>query len=235
MVLCLTLVEEHGRYVPGFEVYKTGCYGSKIYLKSLTIHSILPLLLDPIPLLPNPSVFKMPSKTTVLAAMAGAIASVSAHGYVDEITIDGESYKGYKPTDAPWEPEQDSIGWQNWATDTGFVASSLLQTEDIICHINSTNAPKVASVAAGSEITLQWTDWPDSHHGPVVDYLASCGGDCTSVDKLQLRFFKIAEMGQIELGEGEGEPGYWASDKFIEDGTWQTYRNISPLGKVIVG
>ena len=159
----------------------------------------------------------MPSKTSVLAAVAGVVASVSAHGYVDEIIIDGESHRGYNPTDAPWEPEQDSIGWQNWATDTGFVPSSALQTDDIICHINSTNAPKVAKVAAGSEITLQWTEWPGSHHGPVIDYMASCGGDCTTVDKLHLRFFKIAEMGQIELGEGEGEPGYWASDKFIDE------------------
>jgi len=162
----------------------------------------------------------MPSKTSILGvALAGAISSVSAHGYVDKITIDGESYTGYNPTNAPWEPEQDSIGWANWATDTGFVPSSSLQDPDIICHIDAKNAPKSAKVAAGSEITLQWTEWPSSHHGPVIDYLANCNGDCSSVDKTELRFFKIAEEGQLELGPGGGETGYWASDKFIDAGS----------------
>jgi hypothetical protein len=173
----------------------------------------------------------MPSKTSILGvALAGAISSVSAHGYVDKITIGGESYTGYNPTNAPWEPEQDSIGWQNWATDTGFVSSSALQDPDIICHLDAKNAPKSAKVAAGSEITLQWTEWPSSHHGPVIDYLANCNGDCSSVDKKQLRFFKIAEEGQLELGPGGGETGYWASDKFIDAGmfvVWDIYeKNI---------
>lgn len=159
----------------------------------------------------------MPAKSSILAAVAGAV-SVSAHGYVDQIIIDGESYTGYNPTNAPWEPEQDSIGWQNWATDTGFVPSSSLQEPDIVCHLNSTNAPKSATVAAGTEITLQWTEWPRSHHGPVIDYLANCNGDCSTVDKTELKFFKIAELGQLELGAGAGETGYWASDQFIDGG-----------------
>lgn len=162
----------------------------------------------------------MYSKNSVLAAaMAGAVTSVSAHGYVSDIIIDGESHVGYNPTNAPWEPQQDSIGWENWATDTGFVPSTDLQDDNIICHIDGKNPPKSASVAAGTEITLQWTEWPRSHHGPVIDYLAKCEGDCETVDKTSLRFFKIAELGQLELGAGAGETGYWASDKFIDDGS----------------
>ncbi|KAI6781633.1 Endoglucanase-like protein [Emericellopsis cladophorae] len=139
--------------------------------------------------------------TTILAALAGA-AGVSAHGYVNQIIIDGQQYVGYNPTIAPWQAEHDSIGWQNWATDTGFVPSSSMQDPDIIYHLDAKNAPLTAT----------------SHHGPVVDYLANCHGDCTTVDKTLLKFFKIAEMGQLELGPGGGATGYWASDKFIGDG-----------------
>lgn len=158
----------------------------------------------------------MASKT-FLAALASA-ATVHAHGFVSDIIVNGQSNIGYNPTNAPWEPEQDSAGWANWATDTGFVPSSSLQDPDIICHLDAKNAPKSIEVAAGSEITLQWTEWPRSHHGPVVDYLAKCDGECETVDKTSLKFFKFAELGQLELGPGGGETGYWASDKFIDDG-----------------
>lgn len=31
-----------------------------------------------------------------------------------------------------------------------------------------------ATAAAGSDVTLRWTLWPDSHVGPVVTYMAKC-------------------------------------------------------------
>jgi cellulase len=176
----------------------------------------------------------MPSNS-FLTLLAGA-ATVAAHGYIAEIIIDGQSYTGYDPTSAPWVPDQDSIGWKNWATDTGYVPVSQLQDPNIICHLDSGNAPRTATVAAGSEITLNWTDWPRSHHGPVIDYLANCNGDCTTVDKTQLRFFKIAELGQLELGAGAGETGYWASDEFIDAGSvWKVSipSNIAPGNYVL--
>ena len=163
------------------------------------------------------------SSKTFIAALASA-AAVNAHGFVSDIIVNGQSNTGYNPTNAPWVPEQDSAGWANWATDTGFVPSSSLQDPDIICHLDAKNAPKSIEVAAGTEITLQWTEWPRSHHGPVVDYLAKCDGECETVDKTSLKFFKFAEMGQIELGPGGGETGYWASDKFIDDGMFTTVR-----------
>ncbi|SPO06236.1 related to endoglucanase IV precursor [Cephalotrichum gorgonifer] len=156
----------------------------------------------------------------LLAAISGAVA-VSAHGFVTEIVIDGESHVGYNPTIAPWQAVQDSIGWQNWATDTGFVNGFQVQDPDIICHLNSTNAPITARIAAGSDISLRWSAWADSHHGPIIDYIANCNGDCTSVDKTTLEFVKIAESGQFELGAGGGTPGYWAADTLFETNlTW---------------
>lgn len=99
------------------------------------------------------------------------------------------------------------MSWPNTATDLGFVAPDALQGPDISCHRESTNSKLYATVAAGSDITLVWNTWPDSHKGPIMDYLAACNGDCTTVDKTSLEFFKIAEVGQLELGPGEGTPG----------------------------
>ena len=33
---------------------------------------------------------------------------------------------------------------------------------------------------AGDTIEVQWTPWPISHKGPVLDYLAKCDGSCVS-------------------------------------------------------
>ena len=84
------------------------------------------------------------------------------------IIADGHSYVGYNPTIEPWEPDQDSIAWANTATDTGPVFATAVQTNDIICHLNATNAPISADATAGQNITLHWTPWPDSHHGPIM-------------------------------------------------------------------
>jgi hypothetical protein len=100
------------------------------------------------------------------------------------------------------------VTWPNWATDLGFVAPSALESPDIVCHRNSSNSKLYATVAAGSEVTLRWYTWPDSHKGPIIDYLAPCNGECTTVDKNSLRFFKIAQRGQVRLGAGSGKAGY---------------------------
>jgi hypothetical protein len=46
----------------------------------------------------------------------------------------------------------------------------------------------------------------------MIDYLASCGDDCTTVDKTQLQFNKIDEAGLVD---GSSPPGTWASDQLI--------------------
>ncbi|KAK7754771.1 hypothetical protein SLS62_003331 [Diatrype stigma] len=162
-------------------------------------------------------------KSTILAALAGA-ASVSAHGHVSKVVADGVSYTGFDPTSAPYGPQPDSITWSNGATDNGFVLSSAVGSADIICHLDATNAALTAPVTAGSNVSITWNQWPDSHHGPVIDYLASCGdSDCSTVDKSTLKFFKIQAEGQLELGAGAGQPGKWADDTLLDtDLTWTT-------------
>ncbi|KAI1340964.1 lytic polysaccharide monooxygenase [Xylariaceae sp. FL0016] len=166
----------------------------------------------------------MPSKitSTVLTALVGAV-SVSAHGHVTTINVDGVDYDGFDPTSAPYTTPADSIAWSNGATDNGFVDSSAasLASGDIICHLDADNAALTASATAGSNVTITWNTWPESHKGPVIDYLADCGGDCSTVDKTTLKWFKIAEMGQLTLGTGSGTTGRFADDVLIDQGfTW---------------
>jgi hypothetical protein len=100
------------------------------------------------------------------------------------------------------------VAWPYGATDLGFVAPAALGSSDISCHRDATNSKLYATVAAGSEVSLTWNYWPDSHKGPIMDYLAPCNGECTTVDKNSLKFFKIAQKGQIRLGAGGGKTGY---------------------------
>ena len=88
------------------------------------------------------------------------------------------------------------IGWASPPTqDRGPVDGSKLDSPDVICQRNGTNAKISATIAAGDTVQLQWTAWPESHKGPMIDYLADCGGDCSTVDKTKLKFFKIDGVG----------------------------------------
>jgi cellulase len=59
---------------------------------------------------------------------------------------------------------------------------------------------------------MEWNTWPESHKGPVIDYMASCNGDCTTIDKSTLEFFKIAEKGIVD---NTAAPGTWATDELM--------------------
>ncbi|KAL8861020.1 MAG: hypothetical protein Q9178_002533 [Gyalolechia marmorata] len=117
--------------------------------------------------------------------------------------------------------------------DTGFINPSNFTNPDIICHKDATPGALSATVAAGSTVQLQWSEWPESHHGPVMDYLANCNGDCSSVDKTGLKFTKIDEEGLIEY---TSMPGRWASDKLLAaNNSWTVTipKNVAPGNYVL--
>jgi len=159
----------------------------------------------------------MPSiiATAAFAALT-IIPAVSAHGYVSEVKAGGKTYAGSNPS---WfyGTKEDTVGWYADNQDNGFVAPDAYGSADIICHKGATPGNQYVEVEAGSEIDLVWNTWPDSHHGPVINYLARCKGDCTKIDaekKEKLNFFKIAEKG-LESGSN---PGTWASDDIVTGG-----------------
>ncbi|KAF7534318.1 hypothetical protein G7054_g6288 [Neopestalotiopsis clavispora] len=167
------------------------------------------------------------SKFSALLALAAGAGLVSAHGYVSLITVDGVEYAGYPPSSAPYEsPAVDRIAWSDSATDNGYVAPDAYASGDIICHRDGSNAALTATAAAGATVSFQWNTWPDSHKGPVINYMASCNGDCTTVDKTTLEFFKIAESGLIS---GSSSGGTWASDELISNNYTQSITIPSTL------
>ncbi|KAJ5391574.1 hypothetical protein N7509_007064 [Penicillium cosmopolitanum] len=155
------------------------------------------------------------SVTKLVGAVLGSAALVAGHGYVTGAVVDGTYHGGFIVDTYNYQtPYPDNIGWFEDATDNGFVDGSSYSSSDIICHKDAKNGALSASVKAGGDVELQWTEWPESHHGPVITYLANCDGDCTTVDKTSLKFFKIDEAGLID---DSNVPGTWASDNLISN------------------
>lgn len=166
----------------------------------------------------------MASLPATLSLLLSLSSTIAAHGWIDSWTIGSEKYTGFNPTNAPWDASQNTISWAAWNTDMGPVYGDKVNTADIICGINGTTTPlKAAPLTAGSNITLHWTTWPDSHKGPIFAYLARCGnGDCATVDKSTLEWVKIAEHTQVELGAGNGATGVWPDAQLRkDDGFWE--------------
>lgn len=116
----------------------------------------------------------MPSiKVSALAGLAAYVANVSAHGYVTGADVDGTYWGGYLVAYNYNPSPPEVIGWKETAADLGYVSPSLYATGDIICHLNATNAALSATVEAGKTVTMEWSSWPESHHGPVIDYSKS--------------------------------------------------------------
>lgn len=151
----------------------------------------------------------------IAGVVLGSAALVAGHGYVSGAVVDGKYYGGYIVSSYPYsDSAPDTIGWSTQATDLGFVDGSDYSNPDIICHKSGKPGAISAEIAAGSKVELQWTEWPESHHGPVITYLANCNGDCSKVDKTSLEFFKIDEKGLVD---GKQAPGTWASDELIKN------------------
>ncbi|KAF9888728.1 hypothetical protein FE257_008303 [Aspergillus nanangensis] len=160
------------------------------------------------------------SLSKIATGILASASLVAGHGYVSGIVAGGTFYTGYLVDSYSYmDDPPDTIGWSTTATDLGFVDGTGYSGPDIICHRDGAPGALTATVAAGSTIDLQWTVWPDSHHGPLINYLASCGGDCSAVDKTSLSFFKIAEEGLID---GSTPPGEWADDEMITNNNTAT-------------
>ncbi|KAK8212617.1 family 61 glycosyl hydrolase [Phyllosticta capitalensis] len=148
-----------------------------------------------------------------LMTLGAFAASVSAHGYVESVIAGSSTYTGYNPSFSYQTPAPKAVGWAAENQDNGYVSPTAVAEPDIICHKSATNAKEYVTAAAGDEISLKWNTWPDSHHGPIINYMASCDGDCTTVDKTKLNFVKTDASG---LDSGSN-PGTWATDDLISN------------------
>ncbi|GKT41274.1 endoglucanase-4 [Colletotrichum spaethianum] len=164
----------------------------------------------------------------LMVALASA-AKVAAHGHVTNIVINGVSYRNYIPVQDPYTNNPPLVaGWTIDQRDNGFVAPDAYNAPDIICHRQAVAGKGRITVAAGDTIQLQWTEWPDSHKGPVINWLANCNGPCNLADKTDLLFFKIDGAGLIDPPQRTNR---WAASVLIENGNAWLVRippNIAP-------
>jgi cellulase len=156
----------------------------------------------------------MPSIIQAAALLGALAASVKAHGHLSSIKVDGTAFTAYDPSFQYQNPAPEVIEWScPECLDNGFVDPSMYaDVSKIACHKDATAGAKVAKVAAGGTVDIQWNTWPESHVGPVIDYMAKVD-DATAATSGDLNFFKIDEAGY--------EGGEWAATKLINNNlTW---------------
>lgn len=167
----------------------------------------------------------MPSIARTAATALLSAATAAAHGFVTGVyTEDGEFHQGWDPSSGMgYDKFPDVVGWSTTVQDEGFVSVESYDTPDIACHRGAEPAALSVEVAPGGVLTLQWNTWPESHHGPIIDYLAACGAaGCAEADKETLEWFKISAVGCEEPDGVDGNPGVWASDLLMANSNkWQ--------------
>ncbi|KAK1829268.1 family 61 glycosyl hydrolase [Podospora conica] len=165
--------------------------------------------------------------TTAAALLAAFPLGASAHGFVQYITPQPPNpptrHLGYDPGFRFSTPPPRVAGWYADNPDIGFVPPSSFSHPDIICHKSAVPGALHIPVRAGTNLTLQWLTWPESHVGPVMDYLAPCpGGDCSKVEKTGLRFTKIAQAGLKEGVTWETNWLHaWRVDELVRGGNFE--------------
>ena len=170
--------------------------------------------------------------TTLSLALLSYITAASAHGHVSGIVSNGQWYPGWQPSFAYQNPIPAVAGWRADNLDNGFVAPNAFGSGDIICHKSATPGQAYVPVTAGSAIQLQWNTWPESHKGPVINYIAACNGECTSANKASLSWAKISQGGLVS----GSNPGTWVTDQLIRNnntGTVTIPSNLAPGNYVL--
>ncbi|KAH0579515.1 hypothetical protein H2248_002370 [Termitomyces sp. 'cryptogamus'] len=151
----------------------------------------------------------MPEMTKTLLVLATALfsftRSVNGHGYVQEVLLGSATYTGYNPYLDPYlSPPVPRI--IRPIPGNGPVED--LSLIDIQCNgwsagdvVGSSPAPIYGTVAAGTQVHLNWTTWPDSHKGPMITYMARAPSDITTWSPgTSAVWFKVAESGKDSSG-----------------------------------
>jgi len=92
-----------------------------------------------------------------------------------------------------------------------------LTSSDLSCGNGAANltAQQTATVTAGSQMSFRWisgappTLWPHNM-GPIMTYIASCGGDCKTFNSMDAQWVKIGQAGYTVPGTKLGDSsGIW--------------------------
>lgn len=155
--------------------------------------------------------------TTLVALASAALPRVAAHGGVLSYAIAGEWYWGWAPYDSPVGQTSIERPWSSYNPITDPTDPTLACNDD-----GTSGALQLtATIEAGTAITAYWNSpWPHDI-GPMLVYLANCGGStCTGVNANTLEWFKIDEAGLLS---GTVYDGYWGDGQMIDqNSSWTT-------------
>ncbi|KAI1849792.1 hypothetical protein JX265_012257 [Neoarthrinium moseri] len=118
---------------------------------------------------------------TQFACWALLVTFVAGHGYVQQIKMGNQLVDTWNPYK---DPQKKVTKITRKFPDNGPVTDGKFTTDAITCNYGIDGEPNnvpvnmTASVASGSKLTFYWTDWQSDHPGPIMTYLASCGGSC---------------------------------------------------------
>jgi len=133
------------------------------------------------------------SSTLVFAIVAAAVPFVSAHGFVQDLKIDGKLIKGSpvggKAVDTSIRQvfSQDPIKGAN--------------NPSVNCGNGAKAASQVSSANPGSTLAFSWkaadgSNWPHNI-GPMLTYMTNCGDEgCDKFDPANAEWFKIQQVGK---------------------------------------
>lgn len=148
-------------------------------------------------------------------AILAILPFAAAHGYLKQVVAGGVT----NAAPAPWDSYQrmpDTASRIGYSSDASkkfcLFPSDFNNAEAMSCGPSTkSGAPGTVKVAAGSSVDLYWAGstgelksfsrapngfFPFVHAmGPVIDYLASCDGDCSSFDATNAGWTKMAEFG----------------------------------------
>ncbi|KAF2006555.1 lytic polysaccharide monooxygenase [Amniculicola lignicola CBS 123094] len=153
----------------------------------------------------------------VASVVGFLVHQVSAHGGALNYTVGETWYPGYDPygpedqVTAPWTVQR------KWVTN-----EPIFEANNISLACNTPGTPAVTSIPinAGENITAVYGSWVHTV-GPMVAWLADCGGDCRDFDTTNADWFKIGEKGllwgtivdgmwfQRQFGVWDGTPSSW--------------------------
>lgn len=219
-----------------WQTYKTPIH-PPIYRSPPSIH--------PPPTPPNPQPKKMKTATLLpllTTLLLSSTTTVSAHGYLKEIIVDGKSYPGWAPFSDPYITPA-PVRYTRAYKDNGPVPD--FTTADITCNVGG-NVPIANNipVKAGGTVyaclpapprfispspmslsfanrgctylssKFQWDQWGSSHSGPVMTYIARCPSGCASFKgNSGAVWVKIDQMG---YDPSKTPP--WGSDMLAKQG-----------------
>ncbi|KAI0066912.1 cellulose-growth-specific protein [Artomyces pyxidatus] len=171
----------------------------------------------------------MLSLATLLIATSAVLPTAFAHGGVLSYSWGGQWYWGWQPYNSATGQTTIQRPWSSYNPITSPTDPT------IACNDNGAAGALqlTGTVAAGTPITAYWNQvWPHAY-GPMLTYLANCGGSCTGVTASTLKWFKIDQSGLIN---GTVFNGFWGDGLMIaQNSSWTTtIPSTVPAGNYLI-